>query len=333
MTNKFLIGIFTAFIFGSALAISTTTAAEANNSVKIDNSGKITLTSDNAASDGITSLQLSLEVNTDKEAEVSFAFNSENSIKISEYRYNEDTNRLNIYMAGTDPLFESDLLDIGTVYAKDESGNDVSFEVTATEESLKYVYQNKLVESNELNVDIEAPETTTSTTVTTTETTTTTTSTEPTTTTTEPTTTTSTEPTTTTTEPTTTTSTEPTTTTTETTTTTTTEPTTTTTETTTTTTTKPTTTTSTEPTTTTTETTTTTTELTTKTTTTESTTTTTTESTTTTSITSATSTDLPQTGINSLNNIITVISAFIMILLGISLVKLPDIINNKKVKK
>ena len=303
MTNKFLIGIFTAFIFGSALAISTTTAAEANNSVKIDNSGKITLTSDNAASDGITSLQLSLEVNTDKEAEVSFAFNSENSIKISEYRYNEDTNRLNIYMAGTDPLFESDLLDIGTVYAKDESGNDVSFEVTATEESLKYVYQNKLVESNELNVDIEAPETTTSTTVTTTETTTTTTSTEPTTTTTEPTTTTST------------------------------EPTTTTTETTTTTTTKPTTTTSTEPTTTTTETTTTTTELTTKTTTTESTTTTTTESTTTTSITSATSTDLPQTGINSLNNIITVISAFIMILLGISLVKLPDIINNKKVKK
>ena len=174
MIKKFLTGVFTALMFSSAMSIITT-AAETDNRVKIDSSGKITLVSDNEAYDEITALQLSLKVNADEDADVSFTFNDEDNINISEYRYNSDTKQLNIYLSGTDPLFEDNLLDIGTVSVKDKSGNDVSFEITAPEESLKYVYNNKLVKDNNLNIDTVTTTETTTTTTTTTETTTTTT--------------------------------------------------------------------------------------------------------------------------------------------------------------
>ncbi len=174
MIKKFLTGVFTALVFSSAMSIITT-AAETDNRVKIDSSGKITLVSDNEAYDEITALQLSLKVNADEDADVSFTFNDEDNINISEYRYNSDTKQLNIYLSGTDPLFEDNLLDIGTVSVKDKSGNDVSFEITAPEESLKYVYNNKLVKDNNLNIDTVTTTETTTTTTTTTETFTTTT--------------------------------------------------------------------------------------------------------------------------------------------------------------
>ena len=160
-------------------------AAEATNSIKIDNLGNVTLMSDQAEKDGITAIQLSLKVKADPDADISFEFNSENNVKVSEYRYHAESSCLNIYLSNSEPLFGgSDLLDIGAVSAKDTAGNSVDVKVDAVENSLKYVYQNTLTEVA-FNVETAATETTTTelatttTTTTQSETTTTTTTTQP----------------------------------------------------------------------------------------------------------------------------------------------------------
>ena len=133
---------------------TTTTAEEVTASLKIDDSGKITLISDFAQKDGITTLQLSLNVETDTDAEISFEFNPENKNKISDYR--ADSNKLNIYMSDTESLFNgTDSLNVGVIKVKDKSGNDVAFRVSATEDSLKYVCINTLI-----NVDFNIEDTT-----------------------------------------------------------------------------------------------------------------------------------------------------------------------------
>lgn len=196
MIKKILIGAASALMLCIFRPMSTM-AAETNDSVKIDESGYVTLTSDHASKDEINTLRLSLEVSTDVDSDISFEFNPENNAKISEYRFNADSNQLNIYMSGTETLFlDSDTLDLGSIVATDESGNNVAFNVNATTDSLKYVYNNELI-TPDLDVDIvTTTPVTTSTTTSTTTTTTTTTTTKPTTTTT---TTTTTKPTTTTT--------------------------------------------------------------------------------------------------------------------------------------
>lgn len=174
--KQFIKCALTALTLGVILPLNVA-AAEATNSIKIDNSGNVTLMSDQAEKDGITAIQLSLKVEADPDADVSFEFNSENNIKVSEYRYHAESSCLNIYLSNSEPLFrDSDLLDIGAVSAKDTAGNSVDVKVDAVENSLKYVYQNILTEVA-FNVETAAVETTTTeltTTTTITQTTTTT---------------------------------------------------------------------------------------------------------------------------------------------------------------
>lgn len=171
MIKQFLKGAFTALTLGIILSLNTA-AAEAGDSIEIDDSGNVTLMSDHAAEDGITALQFSLEVETDADADVYFEFNPENSVKISDYRYHAESNSLNIYMVGSEQLFDDmGLLNIGAVSAADKDGNIVDVNVSAMEDSLKYVYQNTLTDVS-LNAETTAsgtePTATTATTVSTT---------------------------------------------------------------------------------------------------------------------------------------------------------------------
>lgn len=148
--KKQLIGLMvTALTFGSLLSFNTMAVEdEAENNIEISKSGDISLTSGNAEQEGINAFQLSLKVEPNADvSEVAFNFNQENNIKITEYRYHEDTNTLNLYIADAKPIFKgSDTLDIGEVTATDENGNEVDVKVTATENSLKLVSQNNVTE-------------------------------------------------------------------------------------------------------------------------------------------------------------------------------------------
>ncbi len=167
MLKKVLLGAFTALSLGAIVSLNIG-AVEAANNIKIDEAGNVILVSDNEETDGVTALQLSLKVDSDIDVDVSFEFNSENDIKISEYRYHEETNCLNIYISDSKPLFDGeDILDIGSVSAKDIDGNSVDVEIDVVKDSLKYVYQNTLME-DEFEVQIETKPTTTTTTSTTT---------------------------------------------------------------------------------------------------------------------------------------------------------------------
>ncbi len=145
MKKLFIKCLFTALTFG--MLVSLNTMAAETSSIIIGEDNNISLTSENAEQDGITAIQMSLKVETDKAADVSFNFNQENDIKISEFRYHEDTNTLNIYMADNEPIFNgSDLLDLGAVSATDTDGNSVNAEITAVENSLKFVSQDTLTD-------------------------------------------------------------------------------------------------------------------------------------------------------------------------------------------
>lgn len=157
--------MFTVLTFGMLASMNAmATGNEADSSIAIDTGNNVSITSENAEQDGITAIQVSLKVKPTEKANVSFNFNEENSAKIADFRYHEDTNMLNVYMADSEPIFKSsDLLELGSVSATDVSGNSVDVKITAVEESLKFVSQNNLtakvfsVEGAEID---ETPETT-----------------------------------------------------------------------------------------------------------------------------------------------------------------------------
>ncbi|MDE5768862.1 MAG: hypothetical protein K2H82_05695, partial [Oscillospiraceae bacterium] len=155
-----------ALALGAALPLTIAVAQADNNSIEIDESGNVIVTSDQETTSKVTALQLSLKVEADPDTEISFDFNPENSMKISEYRYREDTKRLSIYMADANPVFDSlDSLNIGTVSAKDADGNAVDVKVNVVKNSLKYVHGDILEEEEEEETtDSEVAEETTTTT-------------------------------------------------------------------------------------------------------------------------------------------------------------------------
>ncbi|MDE6730971.1 MAG: hypothetical protein K2J71_09390, partial [Oscillospiraceae bacterium] len=151
-----------ALALGAALPLTIAAAqADDNNSIAIDEAGNVIVTADQETTSKVTAIQLSLKVEADPGTEIAFDFNPENSMKISEYRYHEDTKRLRIYMADANQVFDSlDSLNIGTVSAKDAEGNAVDVKVSAVKDSLKYVHGDVLVESEEETEEVTEPETT-----------------------------------------------------------------------------------------------------------------------------------------------------------------------------
>lgn len=108
---------------------------------RLDQSGTVTLDSSHAAKEGISSCRFSLTVEPESGSHVEFAFAGDLA-EIMEYRYNADEKKLNIYMAGTDPLFPTgtESLAIGKVVVTDGSGNSGKATVSVEEGSLQFVY-------------------------------------------------------------------------------------------------------------------------------------------------------------------------------------------------
>ncbi|MCM1528615.1 MAG: hypothetical protein NC093_01300 [Alistipes sp.] len=146
MRKQLIICLFSALTIGTLAALNAGAAeSEAESSIMIDESNSVSLASENAGKDGITAIQMSLRVETAADAKVSFGFNQENNTKITEYRYHDDTDILNIYMADPEPLFkDSDIMELGSVMAEDLQGNPVDVRITATEDSVSFVSQNNL---------------------------------------------------------------------------------------------------------------------------------------------------------------------------------------------
>ena len=103
--------------------------AEGGNEVRLDQEGRVTIIFPSAAAEGISSLQFSVTVDAGNAEKVEFAFDESNA-KITEYRYNKDEKKLNVYVAGTEALFadSTDALKMGRVVVLDGDGKDRSEE-------------------------------------------------------------------------------------------------------------------------------------------------------------------------------------------------------------
>ena len=144
--------ILAAFVLAFLLPLQV--FAQSNDSFELDTQGKVTLVSSHAAREGISSLQFSLEIKSASADKVEFQFDS-NTAKVSEFRYHEDTGILNIYIAGTEALFDEnnpELLTIGRVVVLDTRQNDTPATISVVPDSLYYVYGTELKQAEDLKV-------------------------------------------------------------------------------------------------------------------------------------------------------------------------------------
>ena len=133
------------WMFLFVILIPMQVSAESRDSLKVDEQGNVTLVSEYAAREGISSLSFSFSVDSVNGEKIEFQFN-DSSAKVSEFRYNEDEKKLNIYMAGTEALFtgNTDSLAVGKIVVKDKNGSDTSASVSVVADSLQYVYGTEL---------------------------------------------------------------------------------------------------------------------------------------------------------------------------------------------
>lgn len=149
---------FTALTFAVVMSFNTMAAeneteteSSTQSSIQTDNSGNITLVPEGSAKDNATVFKLSLKVEPEAEnadeANVTFNFSSVENVKVAEYRYNPETNILNIYMADSEPIFKDTVssMDLGNISAKDDDGNSIRFNVAATEDSLQFASGSKII--------------------------------------------------------------------------------------------------------------------------------------------------------------------------------------------
>ena len=115
--------------------------AASGDGFRLDEKGVVTVVSQHAAGEEISSLGFSLNVVPEQGALVDFQFEGSNA-KVLEYRYDQAAQKLNIYVAGTEALFAegTDALTIGRVTVRDESGRETAAQVSVVEDSLQYVY-------------------------------------------------------------------------------------------------------------------------------------------------------------------------------------------------
>lgn len=128
-----------------AFLMPVETLAQEGDAVRLDETGTVTLTSQEAAREEVSSLQIGLRVDSAEGEKVEFIFADSNA-KISEFRYDEGAKQWNLYLAGTEALFAkgSDTLTLGRVVVLDGSGRAAAATVSVAEDSVKYVYGTEL---------------------------------------------------------------------------------------------------------------------------------------------------------------------------------------------
>lgn len=131
--------------------------AESGDGFALDEAGNVTLLSEHAAKEGVSSLQFSLVVDAPATAQVTFAFADSNA-SVCEYSYNAQDKVLNVYMAGRNALFaeNADSLSLGRIQVTDPAGTGGPVTVSVAGDSLKYVYGSdlKTMEGVELPGDV-----------------------------------------------------------------------------------------------------------------------------------------------------------------------------------
>lgn len=122
--------------------------------------GIVTLRSQQAGDAGASSLQFTLLVNADAPQSVSVDFVQDGRLnaKVNESFWHADTGELNVYLAGSESLFDNGQsynLTLGRVTATDSSGNPVQVELRIDSDSLRYVEGADLVQVEDLTVPAE----------------------------------------------------------------------------------------------------------------------------------------------------------------------------------
>ncbi len=98
-------------------------SAENGEGLKVDGSGQITLVSSYASEEDISSMSFSLYVKAAASDKVEFRFNESNG-KIREFRYDKESGKLSVYIAGTEALMKdgAQSLNIGSVQVLNGNG-------------------------------------------------------------------------------------------------------------------------------------------------------------------------------------------------------------------
>lgn len=150
--RKYLCNILIALFLFTALP-SMRVLAAGRDGFRLDDGGTVTVVSQHAAKEEVSSLGFSLLVESDNADKVEFQFEESNA-EILEFRYDENAKKLNIYVAGTEALFAegTDSLTIGRVIVQDENGGEASAKVSVVEDSLQYVYGAELKTMQELDL-------------------------------------------------------------------------------------------------------------------------------------------------------------------------------------
>lgn len=127
--------------------------AEEGEGLRVGSDGTVTLVSEYAAREGVSSISFSLSVDSANADKVAFRFNETNA-RIQDFRYDEENGKLSIYMAGTDALLEKDggALSIGRIEILDGSGTETGASVSVSAGSLMYVYGTELKWMSELEL-------------------------------------------------------------------------------------------------------------------------------------------------------------------------------------
>lgn len=150
--RKYLCNILIALFLFTALP-SMRVLAAGRDGFWLDDGGTVTVVSQHAAKEEVSSLGFSLLVESDNADKVEFQFEESNA-EILEFRYDENAKKLNIYVAGTEALFAegTDSLTIGRIIVQDENGGEASAKVSVVEDSLQYVYGAELKTMQELDL-------------------------------------------------------------------------------------------------------------------------------------------------------------------------------------
>ena len=150
--RKYLCNILIALFLFTALP-SMRVLAAGRDGFRLDDGGTVTVVSQHAAKEEISSLGFSLLVESENADKVEFQFEESNA-EILEFRYDENAKKLNIYVAGTEAVFAegTDSLTIGRVIVQDENGGEASAKVSVVEDSLQYVYGAELKTMQELDL-------------------------------------------------------------------------------------------------------------------------------------------------------------------------------------
>ena len=149
--KKYLMHMFAAAAFWAAL--HPLRASAAADEVQVDETGAVSIVSEHAAKDEISSLQFGLSVDSADAATVTFQFNTSRA-KVQDYRYDAEKKVLNVYLAGTEALFAdgADTLSIGKLVVLDAAGQDAGAIVNLVEGSLQYVYGTEVRKMEDLEV-------------------------------------------------------------------------------------------------------------------------------------------------------------------------------------